>query len=114
MQRNSRMADWIRIQARNIPDRRCFVTEHGSTTFAEVNARVNLVAGELARLGVAKGDRVALFATDSPQYIETLLACLKLGAVHVPLNYRLALPELQTVLRAADAKVLFFSDRYTA
>jgi acyl-CoA synthetase (AMP-forming)/AMP-acid ligase II len=113
MQRNSRMADWIRIQARNTPDGRCFVTERGSATFAEVNARVNRVAAELARLGVAKGDRVALFATDSPQYIETLLACLKLGAVYVPLNYRLARPELQTLLRAADAKVLFFSDRYT-
>jgi acyl-CoA synthetase (AMP-forming)/AMP-acid ligase II len=74
MQRNSRMADWIRIQARNTPGGRCFVTERGSTTFAEVNARVNRVAGELARLGVAKGDRVALFATDSPQYIETILA----------------------------------------
>jgi acyl-CoA synthetase (AMP-forming)/AMP-acid ligase II len=113
MQRNSRMADWIRIQARNTPNGRCFVTEHGATTFGEVNARVNRVAGQLARLGVGKGDRVALFATDSPQYIETLLACLKLGAVYVPLNYRLARPELQTLLRAADAKVLFFSDRYT-
>src|SRR5580692_1299567 len=113
MQRNSRMADWIRIQARNTPNGRCFVTEHGATTFGEVNARVNQVAGQLARLGVGKGDRVALFATDSPQYIETLLACLKLGAVYVPLNYRLARPELQTLLRAADAKVLFFSDRYT-
>jgi acyl-CoA synthetase (AMP-forming)/AMP-acid ligase II len=113
MQRNSRMADWIRIQARNVPGRRCFVTEQGSTTFAEVNSRVNRVAGELARLGVGKGARVALFATDSPEYVETLLACLKLGAVFVPLNPRLALPELQALLRAAGASVLFFSDRYT-
>src|SRR5690606_1974366 len=113
MQRNSRMADWIGMQARSVPNRRCFVTEAGSTTFAEVNSRVNRVAAELARMGVGKGDRVALFATDSPQYIETLLACLKLGAVYVPLNYRLAQPELQTLLRTAEAKVLFFSDRYT-
>jgi acyl-CoA synthetase (AMP-forming)/AMP-acid ligase II len=112
MQRNSRMADWIRLQARSVPDRRCFVTDAGTTTFAEVNSRVNRVAGELARMGVRKGDRVALFATDSPQYIESLLACFKLGAVHVPLNYRLAQPELEALLRAADPKVLFFSDRY--
>jgi acyl-CoA synthetase (AMP-forming)/AMP-acid ligase II len=112
MQRNSRMADWIRIHARNVPDRRCFVTDAGSTTFREVNSRVNCVAGELARMGVGKGDRVALFATDSPEYVETLLACMKLGAVYVPLNFRLALPELQMLLRTAEAKVLFFSDRY--
>lgn len=112
MQRNSRMADWIRIHARNVPDRRCFVTETGSMTFGEVNSRVNRVAGELTRLGVGKGDRVALFATDRVEYVETLLACLKLGAVYVPLNFRLALPELQMLLRTAQAKVLFFSDRY--
>ncbi|MFG1922060.1 class I adenylate-forming enzyme family protein [Cryptosporangium sp. NPDC048952] len=112
MQKNSRLADWIRQQARNVPNRRCFVTEQGATTFAEVNARVNRVAGGLARFGVRTGDRVALFATDSPEYIETLLACAKLGAVFVPLNPRLALPELQTLLRTAEAKVLFYSERY--
>jgi acyl-CoA synthetase (AMP-forming)/AMP-acid ligase II len=107
------MADWIRIHARNLPDRRCFVTDTGATTFREVNSRVNCVANELARMGVGKGDRVALFATDSPEYVETLLACMKLGAVYVPLNFRLAQPELQMLLRTAEAKVLFFSDRYT-
>jgi len=45
--------------------------------------------------------------------VETLLACMKLGAVYVPLNFRLAKPELQMLLRTAEAKVLFFSDRYT-
>src|SRR5690606_37834010 len=113
MQRNSRMADWIRIHARNLPARRCLVTDTGATTFREVNSRVNCVANELARMGVGKGDRVALFATDSPEYVETLLACMKLGAVYVPLNFRLAQPELQMLLRTAEAKVLFFSDRYT-
>ncbi|MEJ2861704.1 class I adenylate-forming enzyme family protein [Actinomycetospora flava] len=106
------MADWIRIHARNVPHRPCLVTGTGARTFAEVNGRVNRVAGELAGLGVSKGDRVALFATDSADYVETLLACLKLGAVYVPLNFRLALPELQALLRTAEAKVLFFSARY--
>ncbi|MEJ2890641.1 class I adenylate-forming enzyme family protein [Actinomycetospora aeridis] len=106
------MADWIRIQARYAPGARCFVTDTGHSTFAEVNRRVNRVATGLAGLGVGKGDRVALFATDSPEYVETLLACLKLGAVFVPLNPRLAGPELRTVLHAAAPKVLFFSGRY--
>ena len=51
-----------------------------------------------------------LVATDSPQYVETLLACMKLGAVYVPLNFRLARPELPTLLRTAEAKVLCYSD----
>ncbi|MEV4841299.1 MULTISPECIES: class I adenylate-forming enzyme family protein [Nonomuraea] len=114
MQRTSRTGDWIRIHARNTPNKPCFVTDTDSYSFAEVNSRVNRVAHELRRMGVVKGDRVALFATDSTSYMEVLLACMKLGAVYVPLNYRLARPELQTLLRTAEAKVLFFSERYAS
>jgi acyl-CoA synthetase (AMP-forming)/AMP-acid ligase II len=112
VQQNSRIADWIRINASTVPHRACFVTDTGSFTFREVNSRVNRIVSALRRMGVAKGDRVALFATDSPQYVETLLACMKLGAVYVPLNFRLAGPELEMLLRTAEAKVLFCSDRY--
>jgi acyl-CoA synthetase (AMP-forming)/AMP-acid ligase II len=113
VQQNSRIADWIRINASTVPNRACFVTDTDTYTFRQVNSRVNRIAWHLRRMGVAKGDRVALFATDSPQYVETLLACMKLGAVYVPLNFRLAAPELQMLLSTAEAKVLFFSDRYT-
>lgn len=113
-QRTSRAADWVRLHARNTPGRACFVTDTDSYSFAQVNSRVNRVANELRRMGVGKGDRVALFATDSHCYMETLLACMKLGAVYVPLNFRLAQPELQMLLRTAEAKVLFFSERYAA
>ena len=111
---SSRVADYIRINARNFPDRPCFVTDTETFTFAQVNNRVNRIANELRRMGVGKGDRVALFATDSPAYMEVLMACMKLGAVYVPLNYRLSQPELQTLLRTAEASVLFFSERYAS
>lgn len=110
---NTRIADWIRINAAARPDRLCFATERESYTFAQVNSRVNAVANALQQVGVGRGDRVALFATDSVAYVETLLATMKLGAVYVPLNFRLAQPELQTMLAAAEPKALFFSDRYT-
>jgi acyl-CoA synthetase (AMP-forming)/AMP-acid ligase II len=110
----SRVADYVRIHARNNPDRPCFVTDSETFTFSQVNNRVNRIANELRRMGVEKGDRVALFATDSSEYMEVLLACMKAGAVYVPLNYRLAQPELQTLLRTAEAKVLFFSERYAS
>ncbi|MFG1924740.1 class I adenylate-forming enzyme family protein [Cryptosporangium sp. NPDC048952] len=110
---NTRTADWIRINAGNTPDRACFVTERTTYTFGQVNSRVNAIAVGLQRAGVGKGDRVALFATDSVPYVETLLACMKLGAVYVPLNFRLALPELQTLLATASPAALFYSDRYS-
>ncbi|GAA3731910.1 class I adenylate-forming enzyme family protein [Salinactinospora qingdaonensis] len=107
-----RVSDWVRLHARNTPNKPCFVTDTESFTFRQVNSRVNRVANELARMGVGKGDRVALFATDTHRYMEALLACMKLGAVYVPLNFRLTRPELELLLRTAEAKVLFFSERY--
>jgi len=109
---NSRASDWLRISAGNFPDRLCYATDTESFTFAEIESRVNRLATSLQGLGVHKGSRVALFATDSPRYMEILLACMKLGAVYVPLNFRLARPELETLLRASESQVLFFSDRY--
>ena len=109
---NSRASDWLRISAGNWPDRICYATDTESYTFAEIESRVNRLATSLQGLGVHKGSRVALFATDSPRYMEILLACMKLGAVYVPLNFRLARPELETLLRASESQVLFFSDRY--
>jgi acyl-CoA synthetase (AMP-forming)/AMP-acid ligase II len=108
-----RIADWIRSDARNAPGRACFVTETETYSFGQVNSRVNSIANALRRAGVGRQDRVALFATDCVQYLETVLACMKVGAVFVPLNFRLAQPELQALLRAAEPKALFYSDRYT-
>src|ERR1700722_8047720 len=109
----SRIAGWIRIDAGNAPGRACFVTETDTYSFGQVNSRVNSIAHALRRAGVGRQDRVALFATDCVQYLETVLACMKLGAVFVPLNFRLAQPELQTLLATAEPKALFYSDRYT-
>ena len=109
----SRIADWIRIAASNTPGRACFVTHADTYSFGQVNSRVNSIANALRRAGVGRQDRVALFATDCVQYLETVLACMKLGAVFVPLNFRLAQPELQALLQAAEPRALFYSDRYS-
>jgi acyl-CoA synthetase (AMP-forming)/AMP-acid ligase II len=109
---NSRVADWVRVHAEWTPDKPALATDDYTLTFAELNSRVNRAATGLRDLGVKQGDRVALFATDSTMFIETLLACAKLGAIYVPLNFRLAEPELELLLRVSGAETLFFSDRY--
>ena len=108
----SRVADWLRISAEAFPDRVCYATATSEQTFAQTNVRVNQLATALQARGITKGDRVALFATDSPRFMEVLLACMKLGAIYVPLNFRLAVPELQALLRASAPRILFLSDRY--
>jgi acyl-CoA synthetase (AMP-forming)/AMP-acid ligase II len=75
-------------------------------TWREVNARANRFATELQRLGIERGDRVALFARNSHQWVEALFALAKLGAVSVAVNYRLAAPEVEYIIRDSGARAI--------
>jgi len=105
--------DWVTLNARSAPDTECLVSAEGEVrTFTEVDGRVTRLVRALRTLGVGRGDRVAIMATDSCDYVEVVLACMKLGATYVALNFRLAPAEVRTVLSASQAKVVFLSGRY--
>src|SRR5438067_790283 len=70
------------------------------------------IARGLARLGVGKGDRVAIIALNSDRYFETLFAVPALGAIIVPLNTRLAPPEIAFMLQDSGAKLLLLDDAF--
>jgi acyl-CoA synthetase (AMP-forming)/AMP-acid ligase II len=76
-------------------------------TWAETVERVARVAGGLKALGVRSGDRVALLALNSDRYYELLYAIPWLGAVMVPVNTRLAAPEVAYILEDSGARALF-------
>src|SRR3954452_25419699 len=109
-----RIGDWLRLSAKRFPDRACFIDEgeQRTLTFAETDARVNQLANALLAAGVRPGDTLAILGIDSHRYMETLLASMKLGTTYVPLNYRLAEPEIQTLVGAARSQWIFVSERY--
>ena len=84
------------------------VVAHDGTeyTYAEVEARVDRLAHALADLGVGRGDRVALLAPNTHYFIETLYATNRLGAVFVPMNYRLTSDELSYIVDDCEADVV--------
>ena len=63
-----------------------------------LHARTDQLAAALAAKGIGKGDRVALLAPNCAEYFELQFACGRLGAIMLPLNWRLAVPELQYIL----------------
>ncbi len=83
-----------------------------SYTYRELNERCNGTAGFLHALGVRKGDRVALLLLNSPEYMESFFAVAKIGAVVVPLNWRLVADELEFILSDAGATTLIFSEEF--
>jgi long-chain acyl-CoA synthetase len=81
-------------------------------TFAELGRRVNALVGALKARGIGRGDRVALLDVNSHRYAEGYYACAQAGMVFVPLNSRLALPELKYILNDSGAKALLLSDPF--
>ena len=72
-------------------------------SWAEVADRVARLAGGLTRLGVARGDRVAVLALNGDRYFEALFAVPAAGAALVPINTRLAPPEIAHILSGAKS-----------
>jgi fatty-acyl-CoA synthase len=88
------------------PRRVAVVHDGREWTFAEVADRATRMAHVLAATGVGKGDRVAYLGPNHPTFLETLFATGLLGAIFVPLNTRLAAPELEYILADSGAAVL--------
>ncbi|MGH3392974.1 MAG: acyl-CoA synthetase [Actinomadura sp.] len=97
---------WVTRRARVTPEVTALVAGERRLTFAELDERTNRLARALVdRLGVRRGDRVAVLLLNSIEFMETLFACAKLGAIFVPINFRLAPPEIGYVLADSGADV---------
>ena len=83
-------------------------------TWREANARANRFANELQKLGVRRGDRVALYARNSHQWVEALFGLAKIGAVSVTVNYRLAAPEVEYIVKDAGATAILCDETTAA
>jgi fatty-acyl-CoA synthase len=86
------------------------VFEGRELTFEEVRARSGRVGMVLDGLGVGRGDRVAYLGVNHPAFLETLFGAGGLGAIFVPLNFRLAAPELGYILGDCGASVLVYGE----
>ena len=86
----------------------------GSTrlTYAELNVRACQLANALTDTGIRKGDRVATPLHNCHQFIEAFFGAAKIGAVFVPINFRLSKPEIDHVLADCTARVLIYESEF--
>jgi len=104
--------DLIRSIARRSPNVIGIVFEGYRFTWREVNERVNRLANGLLALGLAKGDRVAIFAQNSHRYAEAYFALAKVGMVSVPVNWQSPASEASYIINNAGAKALLADDQF--
>jgi fatty-acyl-CoA synthase len=106
---NRGIGDWIHRRRVKSAGRTAVISAAGELTYDEWAARIDRLANALAARGVRRGDRVAYLGENHPSFLETLFAAGSLGAVFVPLNTRLAPPEIAFALEDSGATVLIAS-----
>jgi fatty-acyl-CoA synthase len=106
--------DWVSFNARRRPDHLALadLASNRRFTYRAMHDRVGRAAGFLAEREIGKGDRVGILGRNSSDQLELLFACKRLGAIFVPMNWRLAVPELQYIVNDATPKILLATSEF--
>ena len=107
-----RVADVVREHAVSRSDVVAIRCGARALTYAELDDRSSRLAQALLSAGVSAGDRVAHLDRTAPEILELLFATSKIGAVTVPLNWRLAPAELETIVADAGCTVMIAGPSY--
>ena len=106
------IGDWIKKWSFLQPHKTAFIFEDRPFTYQQANLRINQLCHLLLARGVRKGDRISVLLYNCHQYIEIFFALSTIGAILVPLNWRLAGPELQFLIEDSGARMLIFDTEF--
>ena len=101
--------DLIQVQAKKKGSKTALFVGDEKISYREIHSKVDTLSAYLHSKGIEKGDKVALFMRNSPEFIYTVFALSKLGAVSVPVNTFLKEAELAYILKDSGAKALVSS-----
>ncbi len=111
----TRLFEFLEIQRKNVPLEKCLTTKYDgvwtSISTEEFYQKVQQVSRSLIKLGVKKGDKIALISTNNrTEWCIMDLGILQLGAVTVPIYPTITAPEYEYVLNHSESKFCFISD----
>src|ERR1700742_1505138 len=100
-------------QAHTLHGSKVAVTTHGvQLTYSQLLDRSRRLAAALRQNNVRPGDRVAILARNSFRYLEVNFACVMVGAILVPLNVRLAKPEIAAIIARTECSLAFCAEPF--
>lgn len=100
------IGEGLTLNAINHPNKAALVYGKRIITYGQLNLRANRLANAVAAMGLDKGDKVAVLLYNCPEYLEAIFGLAKAGTVVVPLNYRLAPPELEYIINNSETRLL--------
>ena len=110
---NHGLGSWMAKRRLKTPEKTALVFDGERITYRQLADMADGVSTLLARRDIGKGDRVAYLGENSPEFVATLFGIVQLGAVFVPLNTRLAVPEIEHALTDSGARALIHDPEYT-
>lgn len=110
----SGLAEWFRRRAKRSAKRTALIFEDERWTYGDMQSRVEHLSAVLVAGGTGPGDRVAFLGFNHPLLLITLFACARIGAVFVPLNFRLTSSELSFMINDAGVHSLIVDEEHLA
>ena len=105
--------DFLRRPARLFPNKTAIIDDGREYTYAQYQERVNQLSNALLELGVSAGDRVCILSPNSHFFLESFYATSQIGAILVPLNYRLVPEDHEYIINHAGVTTLLVDYEYT-
>ena len=106
------VGDLLRHMADQLRDRSFLLFGDRRFSYAQIDQKAEALAAALQELGIGAGDRVAIDLPNWPEFIVSMFATAKLGAIMVPLNPRYTVPELRYMLRHSEAAVVISAENF--
>lgn len=105
------LGDLLRLAMANAPaERPAVIDAHTGRqlSWGALTQHSRRLCGAMGALGIARGDKVAIYARNSIEYVEAVVAIMQMGAVHVNVNYRYTARELAHIFANSDSKAVFY------
>jgi fatty-acyl-CoA synthase len=103
------VGNWLYKRSLVSEDQPAILFGHQVVTYGRMNKRVNRLSHAMLKTGLANGDRVGVLSRNCPEFLEIYFACAKTGIIFVPLNFRLAPPELAYQITDSGLRLLFLN-----
>src|ERR1700689_2707565 len=107
------LANWFAERDSRTPERKALFFEGRVWTYAEMQREIEDAAAPVGGLGMGRGERVAFPGHNQPMFLIAMFATARLGAIFVPLNFRLTGPELAFMLHDCGAAALIVDAHHT-
>src|SRR5512136_2872084 len=106
------LGEAIARNSRLIPNREAVVYGRKRFTYRQFNARINQLAHALLALNIKKGSKVAMLLYNCNEFLEAYFAVAKIGAIGVPLNFRLGAEEIKYIVNHSDSEAFILGEAF--